>query len=148
MKMDMAKHNTSLKNNTSGKRLTKEEAMTVVTLRVLIILLADIVIGSLLDFLRSDSTREFTFVFSVCPWLTWVFGAICAVSAGYLAWSVVKKIDTRRYYMTPAMLFALCLFLFAIVLLYRYLTLMMIVSTMAIASVLFAIYYIYTNLLY
>lgn len=146
--MDMAKRNTSLKTNTNGKRLTREEAMTVVTFRVLIILLADIVIGSLLDFLRSDSTREFTFVFNVCPWLTWVFGAVCAVSAGYFVWSVVKKVDTRRYYMTPAMLFALCLFLFAVVLLYRYLTMMMIVSTMAIASVLFAIYYIYTNLLY
>ncbi|MBE6613988.1 MAG: hypothetical protein E7631_01605 [Ruminococcaceae bacterium] len=137
-----------MNNNTSGKRLSKEEAMTVVTFRVLIILLADIIIGSLLDFVRADSTREFTFVFSVCPWLTWVFGAVCAVSLGYFVWSLVKKVDTRRYYMTPAMLFALCLFLFAVVLLYKYLTMMMIVSAMVIASVLFAVYYIYTNLLY
>ena len=122
--------------------------MTVVTFRVLIILLADIVIGTMLDFLRADSTREFTFVFNVCPWLTWVFAAVWAVSAGYLVWSLVKKVDTRRMYMTPAMLFALCLFLFAIVLLYRYLTMMMIISAMVIASVLFAVYYIYTNLLY
>lgn len=122
--------------------------MTVVAFRILIILLADIVIGTMLDFLRADSTREFTFVFNICPWLTWVFAAVCAVSAGYLVWSLVKKVDTRRMYMTPAMLFALCLFLFAIVLLYRYLTMMMIVSAMVIASVLFAVYYIYTNLLY
>ena len=148
MKMDMAKQNAHMNNRISGKRLSKEEAMTVVTFRVLIILLADIVIGSLLDFLRADANREYTFVFNVCPWLTWVMAAICAVSAGYFVWSVVKKVDTRRMYMTPAMLFALCLFLFAIVLLYKYLTLVMILSTMIIASVLFAVYYIYTNLLY
>ena len=146
--MDMAKQNSIMNNNTNGKRLSKDEAMTVVAFRILIILLADIVIGTMLDFLRADSTREFTFVFNICPWLTWVFAAVCAVSAGYLVWSLVKKVDTRRMYMTPAMLFALCLFLFAIVLLYRYLTMMMIVSAMVIASVLFAVYYIYTNLLY
>ena len=146
--MDMAKHNSTMNQTNKAGRLSREEAMTVVTFRVLIILLADIVIGTMLDFLRADSTREFTFVFNVCPWLTWVFAAVWAVSAGYLVWSLVKKVDTRRMYMTPAMLFALCLFLFAIVLLYRYLTMMMIISAMVIASVLFAVYYIYTNLLY
>lgn len=146
--MDMAKQNSILKMNTNGKRLSKDEALKVVTYRVLIILLADIIMGSLLDFVRADSTREFTFVFSVCPWLTWVFGALCAVSAGYFVWSLVKKVDTRRYPMTPAMIFALSLFLFAVVLLYKYLTMIMIMATMIIASVLFAIYYIYNNLLY
>ena len=82
------------------------------------------------------------------PWLTWVFGVICAASAGYFVWSLVKKVDTRKHPMTPAMTFALCLFLFAIVLLYKYLTMVMIMSAMVIASVLFAVYYIYTNLLY
>ena len=134
--------------NMNGNRLSKDEAYKVVTYRVLIILLADIIIGSLLDFVRADSTREFTFVFNVCPWLTWVFGALCAVAAGYFVWSLVKKVDTRRYPMTPAMVFALCLFLFAVVLLYRYLTMVMILSAMIIASVLFVLYYIYTNLLY
>lgn len=146
--MDMAKRNSILNNHENSNRLSKEEAMTVVTFRVLIILLSDIIIGSLLDFLRADSTREYTFVFNVCPWLTWVFGAVFAVSAGYFVWSLVKKIDTSRMYMTPAMLMALCLFLFAVVLLYKYLTLVMILATMIIASVLFAIYYIYNNLLY
>ena len=129
-------------------KLSKDEAGKVVTLRILIILAADIIIGSLLDFVRADATREYNFVFNVCPWLTWVVGVICAASAGYFIWSVVKKVDTRRYPMTPAMIFALCLFLFAIVLLYKYLTMVMIMSAMVIASVLFAVYYIYTNLLY
>ena len=129
-------------------KLSKDEAGKVVALRILIILLADIIIGSLLDFVRADATREYNFVFNVCPWLTWVFGVLCAASAGYFIWSLVKKVDTRKHPMTPAMVFALCLFLFAIVLLYKYLTMVMIMSAMGIASVLFAVYYIYTNLLY
>ena len=146
MIMDMAKHNSILQMNTG--KLSRDEAGKVVALRILIILLADIIIGSLLDFVRADATREYNFVFNVCPWLTWVFGVICAASAGYFVWSLVKKVDTRRHPMTPAMTFALCLFLFAIVLLYKYLTMVMIMSAMVIASVLFAVYYIYTNLLY
>lgn len=146
MIMDMAKHNSVLKMN-NGK-LTKDEAGKVVTLRILIILAADIIIGSLLDFIRTDATREYNFVFNVCPWLTWVFGILCAASAGYFVWSLVKKVDTRKHPMTPAMLFALCLFLFAITLLYKTLTMVMMMSAMVIASVLFAVYYIYTNLLY
>ncbi len=144
--MDMAKHNSILQMNTG--KLSRDEAGKVVALRILIILLADIIIGSLLDFVRADATREYNFVFNVCPWLTWVFGVICAASAGYFVWSLVKKVDTRKHPMTPAMTFALCLFLFAIVLLYKYLTMVMIMSAMVIASVLFAVYYIYTNLLY
>lgn len=147
--MDMAKHNSILQTNRdNGTKLSREEAGQVVALRILIILVADIIIGSLLDFIRADNTREFAFVFDVCPWLTWVFGVIFAASAGYFVWSLVKKVDTRKQPMTPAMIFALCLYLFAIVLLYKYLTMVMILSVMVIASVLFAVYYIYTNLLY
>ncbi len=147
--MDMAKHDSILQTNRdNGTKLSREEAVQVVSLRILIILVADIIVGSLLDFVRGDSTREYTFVFDVCPWLTWVFGVLFAASAAYFVWSLVKKVDTRKQPMTPAMTFALCLYLFAIVLLYRYLTLVMILSVMVIASVLFAVYYIYTNLLY
>jgi len=150
MEMDMAKQNTRLqmKPQDPSRPLTRDEAGKVVTYRVLIILLADIVIGSLLDYIRADSNREYRFVFDVCPWLVWVCGAVAAIAGGYLVWSLIKKVDTRRHPMTPAMIFALCLFLFAIVLLYKSITLMMIISTMVIASVLFVLYYVYTNLLY
>lgn len=147
--MDMAKHNSILQTNrNNGAKLSREEASQVVALRILLILVVDIVIGSLLDFVRADSTREYTFVFEVCPWLTWVFGVLCAAAIGYFVWSLVKKVDTRKQPMTPAMILALCLYLFAIVLLYKQLTMVMILSVMVIASVLFAVYYIYTNLLY
>ncbi len=148
--MDMAKNNQINTENTSKKReaLSREEAAKVVTLRVLIIVLADIIMGSLLDFVHFNSHRETKFVFEICPILVWVFGALTAAALAYLIWSVVKKVDTRRQPMTPFMIFALCLFLFAVTLLYKSLTPVMIISVMVIASVLFILYYIYTNLLY
>ncbi len=146
--MDMAKQNSILKTKLGGDKLSKEEAGKVVTYRILIIFLADLIIGSLLDYVRADSTREYNFVFSICPWLTWVFAALFAGAAAWLVWSIVKKVDVRRYPMPPAMAVALTLFLFGITLLYKSITMVMILSVMVIASVLIAIYYIYTNLLY
>jgi len=148
--MDMAKQNVRLQGKPRDPHgpLTKDEAGKVVTYRILIIVLADLILGSLLDYIRVDSTREYRFVFEVCPWLVWVCGAVWALSAIYLVFSLVKKMDTRRHPITPAMIFALCLFVFAVVLLYKSITMMMIISTMVIASVLFVLYYIYTNLLY
>ena len=146
----MAKKNLNNVVDTEKKKgaLTREEAGTVVTYRVLIIVLADIIMGTLLDFIHFDSHRETTFVFKLCPILIWVFGSLTVAALAYLIWSVVKKVDTRRHPMTPFMIFALCLFLFAVTLLYKSLTPVMILSVMIIASVLFVLYYIYTNLLY
>ncbi|MBQ7922421.1 MAG: hypothetical protein IJ325_07580 [Clostridia bacterium] len=146
----MAKKDLNNAVNAEKKKdaLSREEAGKVVTYRVLIILLADIIMGTLLDFIHFDSHRETTFVFELCPILIWVFGAMTVAALAYLIWSVVKKVDTRRYPMTPFMIFALCLFLFAVTLLYKSLTPVMIISVMIIASVLFVLYYIYTNLLY
>lgn len=146
----MAKHNQSVKleNKAKAKTFSREEAGKVVTYRILILVLADFIIGSLLDYIRADGKREYSFVFDVSPVLVWVFGAMALASAGYLIWTLVKKTDTRRYPVTPAMLFALCFFLFAATLFYKSLTFMFLVAVMVIGSVLFALYYIYTNLLY
>ena len=141
--MDMAKHNQSVKLEKNTKGLSREEAGKIVTYRILILVLADFIIGSLLDYVRADSNREYSFVFRVCPVLVWVFGAF-----GYLVWSLVKKTDTRRYPITPAMIFALCFFLFAATLFYKSLTFTLMLAVLVIGSVLFALYYIYMNLLY
>ena len=69
-------------------------------------------------------------------------------ACGYLVWSLVKKTDTRRYPITPAMIFALCFFLFAATLFYKSLTFTLMLAVLVIGSVLFALYYIYMNLLY
>ena len=56
-KMDMAKQKTTVKMSASKgvRALSKEEAGKVVTYRVLIILLVNLVIGSLIDFIRNES---------------------------------------------------------------------------------------------
>lgn len=146
--MDMAKHNQSVKLDNKAAGLSREEAGKVVTYRILILVLVDFIIGSLLDYVRADGNREYSFVFNVCPVLVWIFGAMAVAAAGYLVWSLVKKVDTRRHPVTPAMLFALCLFLFIATLFYKSLTFMFLIALLVIGSVLFAMYYIYTNLLY
>ena len=146
--MDMAKHNQSVKLEKNTKGLSHEEAGKIVTYRILILVLADFIIGSLLDYVRADSNREYSFVFRVCPVLVWVFGAMALAACGYLVWSLVKKTDTRRYPITPAMIFALCFFLFAATLFYKSLTFTLMLAVLVIGSVLFALYYIYMNLLY
>ena len=125
-----------LEKNTKG--LSREEAGKIVTYRILILVLADFIIGSLLDYVRADSNRV----------LVWVFGAMALAACGYLVWSLVKKTDTRRYPITPAMIFALCFFLFAATLFYKSLTFTLMLAGLVIGSVLFALYYIYMNLLY
>ena len=140
----MAKHNQSVKLEKNTKGLSREEAGKIVTYRILILVLADFIIGSLLDYVRADSNREYSFVFRVCPVLVWVFGAMALAACGYL----VKKTDTRRYPITPAMIFALCFFLFAATLFYKSLTFTLMLAVLVIGSVLFALYYIYMNLLY
>lgn len=146
--MDMAKHNQSVKLEKNGSGLTREEAGKVVTYRILILVLADFLIGTLLDYVRADGSREYAFVFNVCPVLVWVFGVMTLGAAAYLVWSLVKKIDTKRYPITPAMIFALCFFLFAATLFYKSLTFTLMLAVLVIGSVLFALYYIYSNLLY
>ncbi len=146
--MDMAKHNQSVKLEKKNSGLSREEAGKVVTYRILILVLADFIIGTLLDYVRADGSREYSFVFNVCPVLVWVFGVLTLGAAAYLVWSLVKKVDTKRYPITPAMLFALCFFLFAAALFYKSLTFTLMLAVLIIGSVLFALYYIYTNLLY
>ena len=52
------------------------------------------------------------------------------------------------YPITPAMIFAMCFFLFAATLFYKSLTFTLMLAVLVIGSVLFALYYIYMNLLY
>ena len=65
--MDMAKHNQSVKLEKKASGLSREEAGKVVTYRILILVLADFLIGTLLDYVRADGNREYSFVFQVCP---------------------------------------------------------------------------------
>jgi len=130
--------------------LSKNEAGRIVLFRILIIILADIIVGSLFDFVKGEATRELFFHQSVLPALQIVFGIVFGLSVVYFILALVKKIDTSAHYMTPAMISALALYLFVTVLFYdRFRGVPILFYTMTvIASVLFAVYYIYTILLY
>jgi hypothetical protein len=130
--------------------LSKNEAGRIVLFRILIIILADIIVGSLFDYVKGEANRELFFHQSILPVLQIAFGVVLGLSVVYLILSLVKKIDTSAHYMTPAMITALSLYLFVTVMFYdRFRGVPFLFYTMTvIASVLFAVYYIYTILLY
>ena len=130
--------------------LSKNEAGRIVLFRILIIILADIIVGSLFDYVKGEANRDLFFHQSILPVLQIAFGVVLGLSVVYLILSLVKKIDTSAHYMTPAMITALSLYLFVTVMFYdRFRGVPFLFYTMTvIASVLFAVYYIYTILLY
>ncbi len=150
--MTMAKNN-KVNETLAGNKmasLSKNEAGRIVLFRILIIILADIIVGSLFDFVKSEANRELFFHQSILPVLQIAFGVVFGLSVVYFILTLVKKIDTSAYCMTPAMISALSLYLFVTVLFYdRFRGVPILFYTMTvIASVLFAVYYIYTILLY
>ena len=148
----MAKNNkvneTVVRNKMTS--LSKSEAGRSVLFRVLTIVLADIIVGILFDFVKGEANRELYFHQNLLPVLQIVFGVVFGLSVIYFILTLVKKIDTSAHFMTPAMISALALYLFVTVLFYdRFRGVPILFYTMTvIASVLFAVYYIYTILLY
>lgn len=130
--------------------LSKNEAGRIVLFRILIIILADIIVASLFDFVKGEANRELFFHESLLPTFQIVFGVALGLSLVYLAITLLKRIDTSAHYMTPAMITALALYLFVTAMLYdRFRGVPILFYTMTvIASVLFVVYYIYTILLY
>ncbi|MBE6542389.1 MAG: hypothetical protein E7672_08080 [Ruminococcaceae bacterium] len=130
--------------------LDKRKAGKIVLIRILIILFTDIIISSLFDFIKSEATREFFFHMNIHTPLKFISAIILVLAAVYFIYTYVKKIDTSAYYITPAMITAIALYIFATVILFeQFVTTPFLFYTMTvIVSVLFAVYYIYTILLY
>ena len=130
--------------------LDKGKAGRIVLFRVLIIILTDIIVSTLFDFVKADAVREYAFHMNVHTPLKYVTAALLILAAAYFVITLVKKIDTSAHYMTPAMIVAVTLYLFATTMFYeQFRTTPFLFYTMTvIASVLFAVYYIYTILLY
>lgn len=154
--MNMAKQSSnSIKktkaNNQKATVLTeKNGAGRVVLFRTLIIILADLIMASLFDFVKSNANRELAFHLNVHPVLKVVFGVLFALSIVYLVITLVKKIDTSKHYMTPLMITGLTLFMFASIMTYDQLrnSPFLFYTAMIIGSVLYVVYYVYTKLLY
>ena len=150
--MNMAK-STKMNVGTAQNKmmsLDKAKAGRIVLFRVLIILLADILVASLFDYINKNATRQYTFHMQLQTPMQIVFGAIFVLSLGYLAVTLIKKIDTSAQYMTPAMITALSLYVFVTTLFFDQFTNtpFLFYTMTVIVSVLFVVYYIYTILLY
>ena len=130
--------------------LDKGKAGRIVLFRVLIIILTDIIVSTLFDFVKADAVREYAFHMNVHTPLKYVTAALLILAAAYFVITLVKKIDTSAHYMTPAMIVAVTLYIFITTMFYeQFRTTPFLFYTMTvIASVLFAVYYIYTILLY
>ncbi|MGN1346235.1 MAG: hypothetical protein ACI4V1_05585 [Eubacteriales bacterium] len=147
----MAKSN-KMTNSKANKMtsLGKNEAGRIVLFRILLIVLADLVMGSLFDFVKAEATRELAFHLNVHPILKYAFGVLFVLSVIYFIVTLVRKVDTSTHLMTPEMLLGLTFFLFASALFYDHFrnTPFLFYTLMVIGSVLYAVYYIYTILLY
>ena len=130
--------------------LGKMEAGRIVLFRILIIVLADIIVGSLFDFVKAEATRELAFHLNVHPALKVVCGVLLGLAAVYFVLMLVKKADTSAHIMTPEMVLGLALFLFTTAMFYDQFrnTPFLFYTIMVIGSVLYALYYIYTIMLY
>lgn len=130
--------------------LDKAKAGRIVFFRILIIILTDILVSTLFDYIKEEAVRHYTFHTTIQTPLTIVFGVLFALSVVYLAVTLVRKIDTSAQYMTPAMISAVTLYLFATAMFFdQFATTPFLFYTMTvIVSVLFTVYYIYTILLY
>lgn len=148
----MAKSNKTAAVNPANKMMSldKGKAGRIVLFRILIIILTDIIVATLFDFVKSDAAREYAFHINVHTPLKYVSAVILVLAAVYFVITLVKKIDTSAHYMTPAMAAAVAVYLFLTVIFYeQFRTTPFLFYTMTvIASVLFAVYYIYTILLY
>lgn len=149
--------NTKKKNNTykprNVDRLSKDSASMLVFIRIVIILVVDIAVCWLFSELkRSPGEVEYNFYMNIRPVLFWIFLGLFILSGLYFAFTRIKGIDTSAHYVTPAMLMAITLYLAVFMNQFFYtrfgLSPYLFYTVTIIVSVLFAVYYVYTILLY
>ena len=150
--LNMAKTKQLAKNQADSKMnsMSKSRAGQVVFVRILLIILTDIIVGNLFNFVRATGEREYVFYMKVLPVLRIVFAVLLAAAVCYLIITKVKKIDTSANWITPGMLTAGALYLTVTAFFYNQfrMTPVLFFTLTVVASVLFAVYYIYTILLY
>lgn len=144
----MAKTNQKTENG-----LTRSQAETVVTLRVLLLVIFDIAVSFCFDYIinaPSTSSIELNFYMNWRPTLIWVFAALFVLSVAYFVIAKVVKLNTSKHIVTPEMLTAMTFICTAGIVLYNNfrLTPFLFYTMMVVISILAAIYYIYTMLFY
>lgn len=134
-------------------RLKKDDAGKIIFWRILIIVIVDLLVASAFDYLiHSPAEVEYNFYMNIRPVLCIVFWALFALSVAYYVLTIIKKMDTSAHIMTPAMITACTLYLSIMTTGFLYdmfkMTPYLFYTMTIIASVLFAVYYVYTVLLY
>ena len=122
--------------------------MQVVSRRMLIMVLADIIGIVALLAIRQEARAELAFVNYWLVPLTVLFGVLTAAAAAYLIFSIVKKLDTSTHAVTPAMLFCIAAFCLIACLLYKRVMAMTLIVASITATVLFLVYCLYVHIFY
>ena len=153
MRLDMAKkvQNTGRPaRNIEG--VSRSKAGQIVLVRILAIVIVDIVVAMLFDSVgpRADTARAYAFHTKALPVLKIVFPALLLCAVVYLIVTLVRKTDASAWWITPVMLTAVALYLTVTVLFFdKFWVFPPVFYVMTvIVSLLFAVYYIYTILLY
>lgn len=155
--MDMSQSKKAANNRKAVNKiaaLDKNSATFVVATRILIMVIAECLIGLGLkcfnDLFKTDPSRAARFALNAVPVLKWIFIALSVLAAVYLVITIVKKIDTSAYFVTPLMIFAVMMSMAATLVLFNRFTSATYLFWIAagIVCVFFALYYIYTILMY
>lgn len=132
--------------------VSRSAAGQIVLVRILAIVIVDVIVAMLFDFVgpRADAARATAFHMSVLPVLKIVFPALLVVALAILGVTLAKKKDTSAWWITPVMLAAIALYLTVTAVFFDkfwvYPPIFYVMTV--IVSLLFAVYYIYTILLY
>ena len=120
----------------------------IVLLRMAIMACIDMIGICILLAVRRDASVEMDFVSNWLTPLSVVFGVLTAAAAAYLIAAIVRKTDTSRYPVTPAMLLCVALFCLVACLLYRRVLGVAIIIASVVATVLFMVYCLYMHIFY
>ncbi len=126
----------------------KDKNSSVVTARMAIMVLLDIIAILALSALQRDGRRELQFYEHWLTPLTVVFGVLTLAAVAYQIVVIAKKINTSAHVITPAMIICVALFGLLSCLLYTRLIPMTIIIASVVSTVLFVVYCLYMHVFY
>lgn len=131
-----------------AKIMSKKEISHIISVRILIMVAVNLVGIATLFALRREAMVELSFVNHWLTPLAIVFGVLSALAATYQVLAIVKKADTSRHYVTPAMLLCVALFCLVACLVYKHVIVGTLVLASIIGTVLFSVYCLYVHIFY
>ena len=146
--MVMAKQKNGLKKSVSRPAKKNQKATQIVTLRMLIMVLADIIGIAVVCAIHGEARTETTFVNSVRVPMMVVFGVLSAAAAVFFALTLAKKKDVSKWIVTPLMVLCVALFCLLVCVVYTKVQTGAIILASVIGTVLFLVYCLYMHIFY